>query len=174
MSTTEFSSTSFRVARITSPSQETRHTPISGGLADRVIVVPAGIVTTRLRRRQKPTIGCTRRYLDPTDPCRAIGEPLHSPSKIGQYRVLEPHPSRRSFAEHAPFWHVRQPARNQTVRARIYAESVLFGTFSAPFSRKTPSESAPYPRLPRASLAGRERARCPKAWGNPPGAQERG
>jgi len=58
----------------------------------------------------------------------------------------------RSFAEHAPLWHVRQPARNQTVRADFDAESVLFGTFSAPFSPKTLSESAHSDDCPRSSV----------------------
>ena len=63
----------------------------------------------------------------------------------------------RSIAEHAPFWDVWQLARDQTVRAGIDAESVLFGTFSAPFSRKTPSRivaiwtTAKAPRSPYGS-----------------------
>jgi len=67
---------SFRMARISRPSEEMRQTPISGVVVNRVTVVPAGIVTTRLRLWLKPITGCSRRYFDSTQSVSAIGEPF--------------------------------------------------------------------------------------------------
>jgi len=67
----------------------------------------------------------------------------------------------RSFAEHAPFWDAWQLARDQTVRAGIDAESVLFGTFSA----ENPSRIVAHlDGRQGPSLAGREQALA-EAWG---------